>query len=164
MVCVVPSPYLEAYGAGGVGIVMEVLSDNVNRAAADTRAIVNKNGGKMAEPGSVLFNFERKGIIVLDCSNDQEDGVFEVAAEAGGDDIVPRDDGEEGFTVITEVADYMACQRALEDAGFTINGDETALKMVPLAEVEVDDEAADINDALVEKLLECEDVDAVYTQ
>lgn len=154
----------EAYGHGGVGMVMEVLTDNVNRAAAETRSIVNKGGGKMAEPGSVLFNFERKGIIVLDCKADKEEEVFEVAAESGGDDIVPRDDGEDGFTVITEVPDFIACQRALADAGFAINPDETALKMIPLAAVEVDDENAELNDALVEKLLENEDVDAVYTQ
>ena len=154
----------EAYGAGGVGIVIEVLSDNVNRAAADTKAAINKNGGKVAEPGSVLFNFERKGVISLDCSADKEDEVFEVAAENGGDDIVPREDGGEGFEVITEVAGFMECQRALADAGFAINPDGTALKMIPLAEVEVDDETADINDKLVEKLLELDDVDAVYTQ
>ena len=154
----------EAYGAGGVGIVIEVLSDNVNRAAADTKAAINKNGGKVAEPGSVLFNFERKGVISLDCSADKEDEVFEVAAENGGDDIVPRGDGGEGFEVITEVAGFMECQRALADAGFAINPDGTALKMIPLAEVEVDDETADINDKLVEKLLELDDVDAVYTQ
>jgi hypothetical protein len=102
---IVPGP--EAYGHGGVGIIMEVLTDNVNRAVAETRSIVNKGGGKMAESGSVLFNFERKGVIVLDCAMDQEEAVFEVAADAGGDDIVPRDDGEEGFAVLTEVADYM---------------------------------------------------------
>ena len=85
-----------------LGIVMEVLTDNVNRAVADTKMIVNKNGGKMAEPGSVLFNFERKGIIVLNCGEDKEEEVFEVAADNGGDDIVPREDDEEGFQVITE--------------------------------------------------------------
>jgi transcriptional/translational regulatory protein YebC/TACO1 len=58
----------------------------------------------------------------------------------------------------------MACYNALADAGFAINPDETALKMIPLAAVETDDDAADLNDALVEKLLENEDVDAVYTQ
>ena len=154
----------EAYGAGGVGIVIEVLSDNVNRAAADTKAAINKNGGKVAEPGSVLFNFDRKGVISLDCSADKEEEVFEVAAENGGDDIVPREDGGEGFEVITEVAGFMECQRALADAGFAINPDGTALKMIPLAEVEVDDEAAETNEKLVEKLLELDDVDAVYTQ
>lgn len=154
----------EAYGAGGVGIVIEVLSDNVNRAAADTKAAINKSGGKVAEPGSVLFNFERKGFISLNCSSEKEDEVFEVAAENGGDDIVPRDDGGEGFVVTTEVVSFMQCQKALADAGFEINADDTALKMTPLAEVEVDEDAAAINDALVEKLLELDDVDAVYTQ
>ena len=154
----------EAYGAGGVGIVIEVLSDNVNRAAADTKAAINKNGGKVAEPGSVLFNFERKGVISVDCAADKEDEVFEIAAENGGDDIVPREDGGEGFEVITEVAGFMQCQSALADAGFAINPDETALKMIPLAPVDVDDEAAEANEALVEKLLELDDVDAVYTQ
>jgi transcriptional/translational regulatory protein YebC/TACO1 len=125
-----------AYGAGGVGIVIEVLSDNVNRAAADTKAAINKSGGKVAEPGSVLFNFERKGFISLNCSSEKEDEVFEVAAENGGDDIVPRDDGGEGFVVTTEVVSFMQCQKALADAGFEINADDTALKMTPLAEVE----------------------------
>mgnify|MGYP003949844909 FL=1 len=216
----------EAYGEGGVGIVIEVLSDNVNRAAADTKATINKNGGKVAEPGSgafytlvpirprsrgarrslrtfpgaslrpgslafnprprclstptdafqlhpdvacmerpsVLFNFERKGVITIDCALDEEENVFEVACENGGDDVVPREDGEDGFTIYTEVQGFMQCQRALGDAGFEINPDETALKMIPLASVEVSDEAAEVNEALVEKLLELEDVDAVYTQ
>ena len=154
----------EAYGAGGVGIVIEVLSDNVNRAAADTKAAINKAGGKVAEPGSVLFNFERKGFISLNCSSEKEDEVFECAADNGGDDIAPREDGGEGFVVVTEVAGFMQCQKALADAGFEIDADGTALKMVPLAEVEVDDDAAEKNEALVEKLLELDDVDAVYTQ
>jgi len=154
----------EAYGAGGVGIVIEVLSDNVNRAAADTKAAINKSGGKVAEPGSVLFNFERKGFISLNCANDKEDEVFETAADNGGDDVKPREDGADGFVVLTEVAGFMQCQKALADAGFEIDADGTALKMVPLAEVEVDDDAAEKNEALVEKLLELDDVDAVYTQ
>ena len=110
----------------------------------------------------MLFNFERKGVISLDCSEDKEEEVFEVAAENGGDDIVPREDGGEGFEVITE-AGFMECQRALA-GGFAINPDGAALKMVPLAEVEVNDEAAETNEKLVEKLLELDDVDAVYTQ
>ena len=154
----------EAYGAGGVGIVIEVLSDNVNRAAADTKAAINKSGGKVAEPGSVLFNFERKGFISLNCACDKEDEVFETAADNGGDDVKPREDGADGFVVLTEVAGFMQCQKALADAGFEIDADGTALKMVPLAEVEVDDDAAEKNEALVEKLLELDDVDAVYTQ
>ena len=112
----------------------------------------------------MLFNFERKGFISLNCAADDEESVFETAAENGGDDVAPRDDGEEGFVVVTEVAGFMQCQKALAEAGFEIDADGTALKMVPLAEVETDDEAAEKNEALVEKLLELDDVDAVYTQ
>jgi transcriptional/translational regulatory protein YebC/TACO1 len=108
---------------------MQVLSDNVNRAFAETKLAVNKAGGKMAETGSVLFNFERKGIIVLDCENDREEEVFEVATEAGADDITPRDDELPGFAVITDVPAFIDCQRALVDAGFKINPDETGLKV-----------------------------------
>ena len=154
----------EAYGEGGVGIVIEVLSDNVNRAAAETKSVINKNGGKVAEIGSVLFNFERKGVITIDCDVGDEEAVFEVACENGGDDVVPREDGEDGFTIFTEFENFMQCQKALGDAGYAINPDETALKMIPLAEVDVTDEQREVNDGLVDKLLELEDVDAVYTQ
>jgi transcriptional/translational regulatory protein YebC/TACO1 len=158
--------------------VAEVLTDNLNRAAAETRTAVGKGGGKMADSGSVLFNFERKGIIVLDggggggsggggSGDDKEEvemRVFELATEAGADDVAPRGDGEEGFTVNTSIPAFIGCQRALADAGFAINPDQTALKMIPLVTIEVDDETADANDALVEKLLELDDIDAVYTQ
>mmetsp|Transcript_19386 Transcript_19386/g.31387 ORF Transcript_19386/g.31387 Transcript_19386/m.31387 type:complete len:309 (+) Transcript_19386:38-964(+) len=154
----------EAYGHGGVGIVMEVLTDNINRAAADTRSALNKGGGKMASSGSVLFNFERKGVIVLDGGAHLEDLVFEVATEAGADDVTGRDDGEEGFTVTTSVPAFVTSRRALADAGFVVNPGQTALKMIPLITHDVDDVAADANDALVERLLELDDVDAVYTQ
>ena len=154
----------EAYGHGGVGIVMEVLTDNVNRAAAETRAIVNKGGGKMAEPGSVLFNFERKGVITLSCDRSQEEKVFELATDAGAEDIQARKDGHEGFVVLTEVSAFSICRRQLAEAELAIDENETALKMVPLTQVEVDDDTSDANIALTEKLLELDDVDAVYTQ
>jgi len=154
----------EAYGHGGVGIVIEVLTDNVNRAAAETRTVVNKGGGKMAEPGSVLFNFERKGVITLLCGGDQEEKVLEVAMEAGAEDIFAAQSSREGFVVVTAVSSFNACRRALVDAGFTIFPDETSLKMVPLVEVDVEAGTANTNQDLIDKLLELEDVDAVYTQ
>lgn len=154
----------EAYGQGGVGIVIEVLTDNVNRAAAETRTVVNKGGGKMAEPGSVLFNFERKGVITLLCGGDQEEKVLEVAMEAGAEDIFAAQSSHEGFVVVTAVSSFNACRRALVDAGFTIFPDETSLKMVPLVEVDVEAGTANTNQDLIDKLLELEDVDAVYAQ
>ena len=167
----------EAYGAGGVGVVIEALSDNANRAAADVKTTVNKWGGKLAAPGSVLFNFERRGIIVVrtgresgtdrDAASRSFERVFEIAVENGGVDVAEME-GEEGagrLEVRTAAADFARCQRALEASGFNVDGDASALAMVPLSRVEAPDcEAAKANETLVEKLLELDDVDAVYTQ
>ena len=105
---------------------MEVLTDNVNRAAAETRAAVNKGGGKMADSGSVVFMFERRGVVVVKASEDEEDKVFEIATEVGADDVAPREDGEEGFVVTTSVPDFVACRRALVDAGYAVDTNHTA--------------------------------------
>jgi YebC/PmpR family DNA-binding regulatory protein len=159
----------EAYGAGGVGVVIEALSDNANRAAADVKTTVNKWGGKLAAPGSVLFNFERRGIIVVrtgresgtdrDAASRSFERVFEIAVENGG--VV----GAGRLEVRTAAADFARCQRALEASGFNVDEDASALAMVPLSRVEaLDCEAAKANETLVEKLLELDDVDAVYTQ
>jgi YebC/PmpR family DNA-binding regulatory protein len=167
----------EAYGAGGVGVVIEALSDNANRAAADVKTTVNKWGGKLAAPGSVLFNFERRGIIVVrtgresgtdrDAASRSFERVFEIAVENGGVDVAEME-GEEGagrLEVRTAAADFARCQRALEASGFNVDEDASALAMVPLSRVEAPDcEAAKANETLVEKLLELDDVDAVYTQ
>ena len=168
----------EAYGHGGVGIVMEVLTDNVNRAAAEARATVNKAGGKWADSGSVLFNFERRGVVVVAAAADEEEKVFEIAMEAGAEDVASRknlengddddeeaeEEEEEGFVVTISVPDFVPCQRALADAGYAIDPDRTALKLIPLVTMKVDEETAEANEALVERLLELDDIDAVYTQ
>ena len=151
----------EVYGAGGVGIVCEVLTDNVNRAASETRTAATKAGGKMAESGSVMFNFNRRGVCVLDGGD--EEAVFEAAMEAGAEDIVPRRDGAEGWDVVCELDDFSAVQDALGEAGFTINED-TGLKCIPINEIETSDEDADVNDKIIDALLDLDDVDAVYSQ
>jgi len=151
----------EVYGAGGVGMVCEVLTDNVNRAASETRSAVTKAGGKMAEPGSVMFNFNRRGVVVLD--GGEEEAVFEAAMEAGAEDIVPRDDGEKGWNVVCELDDFAGVRDALEAAGFK-ESDSTGLKCIPVVEIETSDEDADVNDKIMDALLDLDDVDAVYTQ
>lgn len=151
----------EVYGAGGVGIICEVLTDSVNRAASDTRSVVTKAGGKMAEPGSVMFNFNRRGVVVLDGGD--ENAVFEAAMEAGAEDLVPRDDGVKGWNVICQLDDFANVREALETAGFK-EADSTGLKCIPVVEVETSDADADINDRIVDALLALDDVDAVYTQ
>ena len=150
----------EAYGLGGVGIVIDILTDNVNRSSASVRAAVNKAGCKMADPGSVLFNFKRCAAVVL--SGGSEDEVFAAATEAGAEDIQPREGDLPGWMVLWEVAAYGEVSSALRAAGLPIVDDESGLRMVPLVKVDVpDDEAFEKNLALVDTLLELDDVDAV---
>jgi transcriptional/translational regulatory protein YebC/TACO1 len=115
----------------------------------------------MAESGSVMFNFNRRGVCVLDGGD--EEAVFEAAMEAGAEDIVPRRDGAEGWDVVCELDDFSAVQDALSEAGFTINED-TGLKCIPINESETSDEDADVNDKIIDALLDLDDVDAVYSQ
>ena len=149
----------EVYGAGGVGIICEVLTDSVNRAAGETRAAATKAGGKMAEPGSVMFNFNRRGVCVI--NGGTEDEVFEAAMEAGAEDIKPRDDDEPGWDVVCQLEDFAGVQEALEKAGLSVNEEETGLKYLPVAEVETSDEDAAINEKIMDALLALDDVDAV---
>ena len=153
----------ECYGHGGVGIVMEVLSDNVNRCAGDIPAVVKKGGGKMAESGSVLFNFERKGLVYL--TSGDEDAIFEAAIDSGADDVKKSDEfSEDGYVVIAEYQSFASVRDSLIDGGFDVDAENSGLKLLPLANVEVSDEDAEANEALLDKILEIEDVDAVFTQ
>ncbi|CAL6404977.1 unnamed protein product [Bathycoccus prasinos] len=153
----------ECYGHGGVGIVMEVLSDNVNRCAGDIPAAVKKGGGKMAESGSVLFNFERKGLVYL--KSGDEDAIFEAAIEAGADDVKENDEfSEDGYVVIAEYQSFASVRDSLIDGGFDVDAENSGLKLLPLANVEVSEEDAEANEVLLDKILEIEDVDAVFTQ
>ncbi len=130
-----PQVTYEAYGLGGVGLVMEILTDNMNRAAMTVRTAVTKAGGKMADPGSVLFNFERRGFVVL--TGGEEDAVFAAATDAGADDVTPRPGGEPGWEIVTQPGAYGAVAAALRDAGLPIAGDQSGLRLVPLVKVDV---------------------------
>jgi YebC/PmpR family DNA-binding regulatory protein len=148
----------EGYGPGGVAVIAECLSDNRNRTGAEVRNIFSKNGGTMAEPGAVSWQFERKGIVGLPRSAD-EDRIMEVAMEAGAEDLV--DDGER-WSVTTAPGDLMAVRHALEDAGLEpVSSD---LEMVPTTTVEVEDESeAKRVLHLMEALEDHDDVQNVYS-
>ena len=105
----------EGYAPDGVAVIVECLSDNRNRTGAEIRNIFNKNGGSMAEPGAVSWQFERKGVISLPGIFD-EDRVMEVAMEAGAEDLA--DEGEH-WVVTSAPADLVAVRAALEEAGLT---------------------------------------------
>lgn len=155
----------EAYGVGGTGFIIEALTDNVNRAAAEVRSAVTKGGGKMADSGSVLFNFQRTGMVMVDASQ-SEDAAFEAAMDSGASDFeVARDDDGNltGYKVLTSVEDYAAVATSLAEQGLHLNMEASGLIYVPLARAELDDAAYDANEAMMERLLAVDDVDAVFT-
>ena len=125
----------EGYASDGVAVIVECLSDNRNRTGAEIRNLFNKNGGSMAEPGAVSWQFERKGVISLPRTFDEE-RVMEVAMEAGAEDL--SDEGEQ-WVVTSAPADLMAVRAALEEAALEPGASE--LSMVPTSTVEVTSES-----------------------
>ena len=125
----------EGYAPDGVAVIVECLSDNRNRTGAEIRNLFNKNGGSMAEPGAVSWQFERKGVIALPRSSDEE-RVLEVAMEAGAEDLT--DEGER-WVVTSAPAELMSVRTALEEAGLEPGASE--LSMVPTSTVEVASES-----------------------
>lgn len=148
----------EGYGPGGVAILVEVLTDNKNRAAADVRNLFDKNGGKLGVSGSVARMFSRKGTIAYDAEKASEDTVMEIALEAGADDIV-NDDGV--ITVTTDPAAFDKVLEALQNKGLESLSAEVA--MVPEANAPVDKETASKVQKLIDRLEENDDVQNVYT-
>ncbi|HEX7442283.1 MAG TPA: YebC/PmpR family DNA-binding transcriptional regulator [Acidimicrobiales bacterium] len=147
----------EGYAPDGVAVIVECLSDNRNRTGAEIRNLFNKNGGAMAEPGSVSWQFERKGVIAVPRAHDEE-RILEVAMEAGAEDLA--DEGER-WVVTSDPADLMAVRTALEEAGLEPGVPE--LTMVPTSTVEVATEAeAKRVLRLIEALDDHDDAQNVY--
>ena len=148
----------EGYAAGGVAVLVEVLTDNHNRAAANVRNIFNKTGGNLGTTGSVSRMFDRKGVIEYDSDVVSEDEVMEAALEAGAEDV----NSEDGIiTVTTAPNDFTAVVEALEPKGWTSLSAEVA--MVPQAYTAVDKDTAAKVQKLVDRLEEDDDVQNVWT-
>jgi YebC/PmpR family DNA-binding regulatory protein len=148
----------EGYGPGGVALFLEALTDNRNRTAADVRSAFTKNDGNLGESGSVAWLFERKGVILVDGSAD-EDELMLTAADAGAEDI---EQDESTFRVTTAPEALRAVRAGLEAGGFSIESAEST--MVPKTSVEIDDEAmARKVVRLMDELEENDDVQAVYS-
>ena len=145
----------EAYGPGGVGIVIEVATDNKNRTMPEVRHTLDKSGGRMADPGSVMFQFERKGVIVI--AEKGEDALMS-ALEAGAEDASEEEDGIE---IITSASDLMKVRNALKDAGLTINSAE--LQYVPKNYIPVEGDNAEKLEKLLSAVDDLDDVTNVYT-
>jgi YebC/PmpR family DNA-binding regulatory protein len=147
----------EGYAPDGVAVIVECLSDNRNRTGAEIRNVFSKNGGSMAEPGAVSWQFERKGVIAVPRTF-EEDKVLEVAMEAGAEDL--EDEGER-WLVTAAPSELMAAHTALEAAGLEPGPSE--LTMVPTSTVEVASEAeAKRVLRLIEALDDHDDVQNVY--
>jgi YebC/PmpR family DNA-binding regulatory protein len=148
----------EAYAGGGVGVLIEVLTDNKNRAAADVRNILTRAGGELAKAGSVARLFTRKGIITLDGEKYTEDQVLEVALEGGAEDVT-LSDGVIEVTTATE--DFEAVVNALELKSLETTSAE--ISMVPETPVGVDKDTAAKIARLLDRLEENDDVQNVYS-
>ena len=148
----------EGYAPAGVGIIIECLTDNRNRAAAEVRSTLTKGGGSLAQNGSVSFNFERKGQIIVPSEGLDYDTVFEKAAEAGAEDV--QDNGE-NYTVLTAPGDMVNVRKALQDAG--MDYDSADLVLNPKSEVTLDLDSARKVSKLIDNLDDLDDVQEIYS-
>ncbi len=147
----------EAYAPGGIAVLIEVLTDNKNRAAADIRNILTRAGGSLATAGAVSRLFTRKGVISLDGEKYTEDKVMELALEAGADDIV-NEDGE--IVIYTTPDAFESVLNAVNAAGMETDGAEVS--MVTETNVDLDKENGSKIQRLIDKLEENDDVQNVY--
>ncbi|MGB3733067.1 YebC/PmpR family DNA-binding transcriptional regulator [Microbacterium sp.] len=147
----------EGYGHGGVALMIECLTDNKNRAAAEVRTALTRNGGTLADPGSVAYNFSRKGVIVVSAEGTTEDDLMMAALEAGAEEIEPQ---AEGFQVITDASDLVPVRTALAEAG--IDYDSADVEFVPNLKVEIDAETARKIFRLIDALEDSDDVQNVF--
>jgi YebC/PmpR family DNA-binding regulatory protein len=148
----------EGYASGGVAVLIECLTDNRNRAASEVRTAMTRNGGSMADPGSVSYLFSRKGVIVVPRTDTaDEDTVLMAVLDAGAEEV--RDLGD-SFEVISEPTDLVAVRTALQDAG--IDYDSAEAGFVPSVTVELDEDGAGKVFRLIDALEDCDDVQNVY--
>ena len=148
----------EGYGPNGVAVLIECLTDNRNRAAVEVRTAMTRNGGNMADPGSVSYLFTRKGVVLLDKAGRSEDEILEVVLEAGAEEI--NDLGDQ-FEIVSEAGDLIAVRTALVDAGIDYDAADPDFRAS--VEVPVDVEGARKVFKLVDALEESDDVQNVYT-
>ena len=148
----------EGYGPNGVALMIECLSDNRNRAASEVRVAVTRNGGSMADPGSVSYMFNRKGVVlVTKISGITEDKILEHVLDAGAEDVT---DLGESFEIVSEPSDLVAVRTALQSAGIDYESADTSF--LPSVSVPLDAEGAAKVFALIDAIEELDDVQNVF--
>jgi len=149
----------EGYGPNGVAILIECLTDNKNRAAAEVRLAVSRNGGTMADPGSVSYQFARKGVIVVAAAEGTtEDSILEAVLDVGVEDVETRD---EQFVITTDPSDMVAVRAALQSKG--IDYESADVEFVSSMAIGVDAETARKSISLIDALEDLDDVQNVYS-
>ncbi|HVV76034.1 MAG TPA: YebC/PmpR family DNA-binding transcriptional regulator [Mycobacteriales bacterium] len=148
----------EGYGPNGVALLVECLTDNRNRAASEVRTALTRNGGTLADPGSVAYLFARKGVVIVSKAGGQsEDDILGAVLDAGAEEV--NDLGED-FEIVSEATDFMAVRGALETAGITFESADVAF--LPSVSVPLDDEAGAKVLRLVDALEDLDDVQNVW--
>ena len=147
----------EGYAPGGVALLIECLTDNRNRAAAEVRTALTRNGGQLADPGSVAYIFNRKGVVIVPKGDKTEDDILEVVLDAGAEEV---NDLGDSFEVISEASDFVAVRKAVQEAG--IDYDSAEASWVPNLQVPLDAEGARKMIRVVEALEDSDDVQDVF--
>lgn len=147
----------EGYGPQGVAVLIECLTDNRNRAASEVRVAMTRNGGNMADPGSVSYLFSRKGVVIVPKAELTEDDVLLAVLDAGAEEV---NDLGESFEVVSEPTDLVAVRTALQDAGIDYESAEASF--VPSVTVDLDAEGAGKVFRLIEALEDSDDVQNVW--
>ncbi len=147
----------EGYGPNGVAVLIECLTDNRNRAASEVRVAMTRNGGSMADPGSVSYLFNRKGVVIVPKNGLTEDDVLTAVLDAGAEEV---NDLGENFEVISEATDLVAVRTALQEAG--IDYDSADANFVPTMQVELDEDGARKIFKLIDALEDSDDVQNVF--
>ncbi|KAH6835815.1 YebC-like protein [Perilla frutescens var. hirtella] len=162
--------FYEVYGYGGAGMIVQVLTDKINRSVACIREVVKDHGGKMADSGSIMFKFKRARVVTVKASDVDKDQLFVIALDSGAEDVIEpsmdedksEEDSERHYKIVSSMENYPNILTKLREEGITFETDG-GFELIPLTPIEVDDEAMELNKELLSKLLELDDVDAVYT-
>jgi YebC/PmpR family DNA-binding regulatory protein len=147
----------EAYGPGGVALLVNCLTDNRNRTVADIKHIFERHGGNLGEPGCVSWIFEKKGLVVFEKNSVEEEKLLDLALEAGAEDIK---ESETQFEILTDPADFESIKKAFDDQGLSYSVAE--ISMIPQNTVKLEGRDAERVLSLMEALEENDDISHVY--
>ena len=147
----------EGYAPGGVAVLIECLTDNKNRAATEVRTALSRNGGSLADPNSVAYLFNRKGVVMVPKVEKGEDELLEIVLEAGAEEI---NDFGESWQIVSEATDLVAVRTALQEAG--VDYDSAEASFLPSMQVPLDAEGAKKMMRVIDALEDSDDVQNVY--